>query len=326
MSSAAQPALVASASGESGWVDTSRNGPPASQVHIDADVARSLVATLPQFADAPLGRRFDGWDMAVFRLGDHHALRLPRTEPAVTSLGVELRVLTDVGARWTFPRPRIVHVGEPSPAFRWPWAITTWLDGTTADFHPLDADGGASVGEALAQVHTAATADAPHNPEQSIGLAARADQLEWALALVGNLTAPSGERLDLRAARALWERAAAAAEPPERVWSHADGHGSNLLSDHGSLVGIIDWGKAAACDRAVDLGFLYTAMPALGVERAIAAYREATGVDDAGLEARARGIALAKAAAWATLAREANVLMAWRAFAGLGVLASEAEL
>lgn len=309
------------AAASSGWVDTSRSGPPASQVHIDARVAGALVSGLPAFADARIGDRFDGWDMAVFRLGDSHALRLPRTEPAVTSLEVEVHGLTGPGADWTFPHPRIVHVGEPTDAFRWPWAITTWLAGDTADFHPLDADAGADVGRALAQVHASAGDDAPRNPEQSIGMAARAEQLEWALAIVEGETGPGGERLDVTAARALWSEASEAPEPAERVRSHADGHGSNLLSDAGRFAGIIDWGKMAGCDRAVDLAFLYTAMPPHGVDAAIAAYRAATGVDDEGLEARARGIALTKAAAWATLTRDANVLMAWRAFAGLGVLA-----
>lgn len=307
---------------ESGWVDTSRDGPPPSEVSIDAGLVEALIASqATAFSDAAIGERFDGWDMAVFRLGDTHALRLPRTRPAVTSLATEIHGLTQLAAGWTFPHPSVVHVGGPGEGYPWPWAITSWLEGDTADGKPLAADAGAEVGAALAQVHEPAPADAPFNLEQSIPLGERGDHVEWALGIVIEREGTQGERLDGDAARELWNAARAAPERAERTWAHADCHGSNLLSDNGRFAGIIDWGKMAACDRAVDLAFLYTAMPREGVEAAIAAYRDATGVDDPGLERRARGIALAKAAAWATLEREVNVRMAWRAFAHLDVIA-----
>lgn len=313
-------------------MDTSRQGPPPSQVHIDDDVASALVGSLvsahgeaTELADAPIGPRFDGWDMAVFRLGEHHALRVPRTAAAVTSLGVEARVLGELGDAWGFPHPRIVHLGEPTSGYPWPWAVTTWLAGTTADLTPLGAQAGDDVGRALAQVHTPAV-DAPHNLEQSIPLEQRSEQLDWALGLLERAEGPQGERIALAEARELWADALAAPRPGEPVWSHADAHGSNLLGVEGAFAGIIDWGKAAACDRAVDLAFLFTAMPASAVVDAFVSYRAAAGIgdaveDDQGLECRARGIALTKAAAWATLPREVNVVMAWRALAGLGLLA-----
>lgn len=314
-----------SASG-TGWVDTSRSGPPASEVTINTDIALALLATWPDPApDAPLGDRFDGWDMAVFRVGAHHALRLPRTLPAVTSLATEANALAHLGKDWAFPHPRIVHLGEPTPQFPWPWALTTWIDGDTADFAPLDAAAGTDLGAALAELHAPAPADAPFNLEQSIALAQRSEGLEWALEIVRQRKGPAGQRLDVGAALTVWATALAAAGPGQPVWSHADCHGSNVLGKAGAFAGLIDWGKMAACDRAVDLAFLYASMPAEGVDLALATYREATGLtdpdtQDPGLEARVRGIALTKAAAWATLDREANVVMAWRMFEGLGIL------
>lgn len=306
---------------ESGWVDTSRAGPPPSEVHIDAALAARLVAgQAATFADAEIGDRFDGWDMAVFRLGDEHALRLPRTAAAVTSLAVEVRALEEIGVTWRFARPSVVHVGEPGEGYPWPWAVTTWRAGRTADLAPLPADAGAEVGAALAEVHSVPVIDAPFNLEQSIALAERGPLLEWALPIVAERAGPEGERLDLAAARDIWAEALAAPAPGAPVWSHADCHGSNLVNLDGTFGGIIDWGKMSACDRGVDLAFLTTAMPWAGVEQALATYRAATGVEDVGLEARLRGIALAKAASWATLDRKVNVVMAWRAFAGLGCL------
>lgn len=306
---------------ESGWVDTSRAGPPPSEVHIDAALASALVATqAATFADAGIDDRFDGWDMAVFRLGDGYAVRLPRTEAAVTSLAVEVRALNEVGATWSFARPSVVHVGEPGEGYPWPWAVTTWLAGRTADLNPLPADAGAAVGAALAEVHSAPVVDAPFNLEQSIPLEERGALFEWALPIVAEREGPDGERLDLAVSRDVWAEALAAGAPGAPVWSHADCHGSNLVNLDGRFGGIIDWGKMSACDRAVDLAFLTTAMPWSGVEQALAVYREKTAVEDGGLEARLRGIALAKAASWATLDRHVNVVMAWRAFAELDCL------
>ncbi|WP_296667608.1 phosphotransferase, partial [Demequina sp.] len=178
-----------------------------------------------------------------------------------------------------------------------------------------------AVGRALAQVHVPAPAEAWFNPEQSIDLADRATNLEWALDLLGDAKGPSGERLDIGGARLLWADAVAAPAPTERVWSHADPHGSNLLAEQGEFAGIIDWGKMAGCERAVDLSFLYTALPVEGVESAVAAYREETGCEDPGLEARLRGIAVTKCASWAVLERPLNVAMAWRGFRELGLAA-----
>ncbi|MFV0634483.1 phosphotransferase [Demequina sp.] len=297
-------------------------GPPAAHPAISVATARALVDTqMPQFADLPLGERFDGWDMAMFRLGGALAVRLPRADPAVASLAREVRCTTELAGEWTFAYPHVVTRGEPGEGYPWPWAVVTWVPGSTADLVPLFASAGPDVGQAIAQIHTPASADAWVNPEQSLTLAQRDDETMWALGRAELGSGHDGLALDAESARALWHAGLAAPEPSaaEYVWSHADLHGSNLLSDKGTFAGIIDWGKMAACDRAVDLAFLYTAMPAAGVEAALAAYREATGVDDPGLEARVQAIALQKCLLWAGLDRPLNVTMAWRGLRELGV-------
>ncbi|WP_061963011.1 phosphotransferase [Demequina aurantiaca] len=298
------------------------NGPPAAHSSITDKTARSLLKQQhPEFAGLELGTRFDGWDMVTYRLGDHFAMRLPRVEAAVASLETEIRWLPELSPDWGFPSPTVERVGKPGKGYPWPWAIVSWLPGTTADIAPLDTAAGPGLGLAFAQVHTRAAADAPFNKEQSIGMATRADDVAWALTQLAGARGPRGESVDVPAAQALWADAMAANEPTERIWGHADAHGSNILADEGAFVGIIDWGKMAVCDRAVDLGFLYTAIEAGGAELAFAAYRTATLVDDPGLEARARGIALNKCLMWATLDRPANTTMAWRGLNSLGVTA-----
>ncbi len=297
------------------------SGPPPAHESISRDLARALLDRQhPDLAGLDVAERFDGWDMVVFRLGDHLAMRLPRVAQAVGPLERENRLLTTVGSGWTFPHPRVVATGDPQDSYPWPWAVVTWLPGATADATPLTPAAASSVGEALAQVHVPAPAEAWSNPEQSIPLSDREVNLRWALDLLAEAEGPQGERLDVRAALDRWEAALAAPGPADEVWSHADPHGSNLLSLDGDFGGIIDWGKMARCERAVDLSFLYTATTAEGVARAVSAYREASACEDPGLDARLDGIAVTKCASWAVLDRPLNVMMAWRGFAELGLV------
>ena len=296
------------------------SGPPQAHASISEDTVRALLATQhPDLAELPLGERFDGWDMAVYRLGDELTVRLPRVEAAVGPLTNEARLIAELGAAWDFPHPEVERLGEPGEGYPWPWGIVSWVAGETTDVMPLDADSGAALGRAIAEIHVEAPADAPYNPEQSLPLSGRQADYDYATERLADATGPSGERLLVDEVARIWDAALAAPDPGTPVWSHADLHGSNVLAIGGSFAGIIDWGKMAACDRAVDLGFLYTVMPRDGVITAVNTYLEATGVDDPGLDARLHGVAITKALLWATLDRPLNVGMAWRAFAELGV-------
>ncbi|WP_062071130.1 phosphotransferase [Demequina sediminicola] len=298
------------------------SGPPEAHASISRDLAATLVREQhPDFAHLELGERFDGWDMAVFRLGSDLTVRLPRVAAAVGPLELEARLIATHGAGWAFPHPRIVRMGVPAHSYPWPWAIVAWVPGRTTDREPLPASAGHELGTAIAQIHRPETPDAPFNPEQSLTMAERSADVEDALATLARRNDAAGTRgltLDLDVVEQIWGKAHSAPPPAEKVWSHADLHGSNVLERGGRLGGIIDWGKAAACDRAVDLGFLYTVLEAEGIPDAVDAYVAATRCDDPGLVDRARGVALAKCLRWATLGRELNTVMAWRGLTALG--------
>ena len=307
--------------------------PPEAHPSITHDAVEALLASqLPDLARLPLGERFDGWDCAMFRLGGGLAVRLPRTEAAVRFLLAETLWVPQLGLGWDFPHPEFVAAGEPGEGYPWPWAVVTWLPGLTALEVPLLASEGAAVGRAIAEVHVVAPEDAPFNDEQSIPLAARDAKTRERIARVAGLGGPAlnghrGERLDADAALALWEAgleaegaAASAGVVVDAVWSHADFHGGNVLSVDGRFGGIVDWGSMAACDPAVDLGFMYTLMPGEGVEAALAAYGEATGRMEDALLARVRAVAVNKCVGVALSDRPLPQAMAWRAFQALGVV------
>ena len=296
--------------------------PPEAHPSISPDAVAALLATqLPDLAGLPLGERFDGWDCAMFRLGGGLAVRLPRTEVAVRFLLAETLWVPQLGLGWDFPHPEFVAAGEPGQGYPWPWAVVTWLPGLTALEVPLLASEGAAVGKALAQVHVPAPADAPFNDEQSISLAARDAKTRERIARVAGTSGPDGNLLDPDHLLDIWQLGLESAEEPavSVVWSHADLHGANVLSVEGRFAGIVDWGSMAACDPAVDLGFMYTLLPYEGVEAALAAYGEATGRLDDAMFSRARAIAVNKSVGLALSDRPLTQAMAWRAFEALGV-------
>ncbi len=66
------------------------------------------------------------------------------------------------------------------------------------------------------------------------------------------------DEIDARAARALWEAAAAAPGPAAQVWLHGDLKADNLIARAGALAGVIDWGLAAVGDPAADHAAAWT--------------------------------------------------------------------
>ena len=295
---------------------------PADEVPIGPDVVTSLLAEQhPDLAHLPLGRRHEGWDMAMYRLGDDLAVRLPRRAASVGSMTTELRWVRELGTAWTFPTQQVVRAGAPGAAYPWPWAVVTWLPGVTAAEVPLDASAGPDLGRALAQVHVPAAPDAPYNDEQSIPLPARAHVVLRSLAHVEEYAPARSMQLDRERAERLWADALAAPVDAPRTWIHADLHPHNLLSAEGRFAGVLDWADIAEGDPATDLGFLWLALPAAGVRAAFDAYRSAApgGLSDA-TATRAHGTGLAMAAGWVQWDEATTREIGWRALTELGVL------
>lgn len=289
---------------------------PVAEVSITRDLVRALLTEQhPDLAGRDLADPIEGFDMAVVRLGDDLAVRLPRHRASTGSLEAEIRWVGLLQDGWTFPTQRIIRVGHPSAAYPWRWAITTWLPGRPAAFGPLDPSEAVALGRALAEVHQPAPGNAPFNPEQSIPLAEREAVLVADLSRLPAIAARRGLAFDRDAARDVWDRARAVPDRAERVWIHADLHPFNVISLDGHFAGIIDWSDISGGDAAVDLGYLQLLFPSAAVP---AAYDEYGGVDQA-TAARAAGIALGKAAGLAASSNPIAAEVGWRALAELGV-------
>jgi aminoglycoside phosphotransferase (APT) family kinase protein len=262
-------------------------GMPEADIAInDALVARLIESQHPDLA-GPLTLVANGWDNALYRLGDNWCVRLPRRRVAVALILHERRWLPSIAGGLGVDIPVPVRAGEPSDEYPWPWSIAPWFDGAGAATVPPASRSALVTGLAdfVARMHAPAPHDAPHNPVRGVPLESR--------------SATVLERLDGGAIRcsdelrALWLRLARTPRwsgPP--LWLHGDLHPANLLLDSaGRLRAVLDFGDVTAGDPATDLAVAWLAFE----PEDRAAFRkqvtDATGTD-ADTWLRARGWAL----------------------------------
>lgn len=272
---------------------------PAAEVDTSADLVRRLLAGQHQdLAKLPVEFLANGWDNAIFRVGEALLARLPRREPAARLLLNEQRWLPELAPRLPLPIPCPERTGLPAHGYPWAWSIVPYLPGAPAadaDGLSLPAVAGALAGF-LGSLHTPAPPGAPANPVRGVPLADRAASFEQNLRLVsGAVEAGPVSRV--------WEGALAApryAGPP--AWLHGDLHPANILVRQGLISGVIDFGDITAGDPATDLAVAWMLLPLPSHGAFRDAYRtarkgSALPPDDAIWE-RARGWALCLALAF----------------------------
>jgi aminoglycoside phosphotransferase (APT) family kinase protein len=267
------------------------DSPPA-DIAVDAPLVAKLIRTQHPDLDGALTLVANGWDNAIYRLGDDLCVRVPRRQIAVELVHNEQKWLPVLARRITVPIPVPVRVGVPSDDFPWPWTICRWYRGRPAVDVPTSqrVAVAASLAEFMTQLHVPAPPDAPHNPFRGVPLAARADSVLERLAS-GHI--PRADEL-----RAAWDRLAATPPwdgPP--LWLHGDPHPANLLlreaHDLGRLSAVLDFGDLTAGDPASDLAAAWLVFDADG---RTAFRRHLDGVDpDTWDRARAWGIVLGTA-------------------------------
>ena len=258
---------------------------------IDAALVRRLIEE--QFPDwrslvvRPV--EIDGWDNRTFHLGDDLTVRLPSGPGYASQVDKEIRILPTVAAGVSLPVPEIVGIGAPSADYPFSWTVRRWIDGTPArDVAGLDRDRFAlDIARFLHELWGIEPEGGPPAGEHSAGRGGPLRQWDEEVhATLGVL----GDRVDAGRARELWDDALHATDDHEQRWFHGDVAVGNLLTRHGRLSAVIDFGCAGVGDPACDLVIAWTLLDAAGRD----AFRRAIGVDDA-MWARASGWALWKA-------------------------------
>ncbi|HEU5097552.1 MAG TPA: phosphotransferase [Roseiflexaceae bacterium] len=105
-------------------------GTPVAEVEIDgAFIAGLLADQHPDLVHLPLREIDAGWDNAMFRLGDHLAVRLPRRAIAAPLIEHEQAWLPGLASQLTLPVPAPYRIGLPARGYPWRWSVLPWLDG-----------------------------------------------------------------------------------------------------------------------------------------------------------------------------------------------------
>ena len=232
---------------------------PAAEVDVDLELARDLLEEQqPSFSGRTLRRVDEGWDNVTYRIGSHHAMRLPRRLAAVQLLLNEQRWLPLVAPWVGVAVPLPVRRGMPSDLFPWPWSVVEWIEGRTADRTALAPGQGESLALVLRSLHRPAPSEAPSNPFRGVALSLRRAAVEERLERL---------RLNLPELVRMWRDALEAPTATAAAWLHGDLHPRNVVVRRGALAGLLDWGDMTAGDVATDLACAWTIFDAR--ERAV---------------------------------------------------------
>jgi aminoglycoside phosphotransferase (APT) family kinase protein len=223
-------------------------------VELDIDkalVTRLIAAQFPQWSDLPVVKvPSAGTDHAIYRLADDMVVRLPRIPGVARQVDTEQRWLPLLAPQLPLQVPVPLGRGVPGQGFPMPWSVYAWLDGENAFDRPIIdmRDAAIELGGFVAALRRLDATDVPQSfrggPIGSSGYDARAS--------IRDLGADG--TIDGEAATAAWEQVLALPQwegPPG--WLHGDLMPGNLLTRHGRLTGVIDFGIVGIGDPACDL-------------------------------------------------------------------------
>ncbi len=222
---------------------------PAAETAISADLVHALlVEQCPALAGEESTFVSSGWDNEIHRIGEDHAIRMPRRTAAAKLVEHEQRWLPELAPTLPLPIPAPVFAGSPALGYPWSWSIVPWLPGVPIAHSPeLDTELLiADLAGFLNALHQPAPDDAPENPYRGVTLQERSESF------LTNLRATEG--IDRESASDLWHELVDT--PPwgeEPLWLHGDMHPLNLLVYGGRLSAVIDWGDITSGDPASDL-------------------------------------------------------------------------
>ncbi|MET0976070.1 MAG: aminoglycoside phosphotransferase family protein [Leifsonia sp.] len=220
---------------------------PGADITVDAVLVERLVGEQHPDLAGPVVPVANGWDNAIFRLGDGLAVRMPRRRVAAELVEHEQRWLPALAPVLPVAIPVPVRVGLPTPDYPWHWSIVPWFDGrAAAESTPAERHAAARpLAEFVHALAVPAPSDAPRNPFRGVPLAARDASIHARLAS-GRL--PRSAELGV-----LWDRLSTVAPWSGRpLWVHGDLHPGNLVVVPGGIA-VIDFGDLTAGDPATDL-------------------------------------------------------------------------
>ena len=229
-------------------------GRTGSEIDIDERlIVRLLEEQAPHLVGLEPVKVRDGWDNAVWRLGDVLAIRITRRAIAVDLHQNEQRWLPVLAPGLPLPVPTPIVAGVPSAQFPWPWSVVPWFEGDTAGLAPPLPQEARALGSFLATLHMPAPQSVASNPARGGALMVRQEAMTaWA-----EQPLTSGDEALIADAVRVFNTGLQAAIATERVWIHGDLHPRNVLVNHGRISAVLDWGDVTAGDAATDLAAVW---------------------------------------------------------------------
>ena len=100
---------------------------PEADINVDKALVTRLVREQHPDLQGDLTLVANGWDNALYRLGERLCVRVPRRQVAAALIAGEQHWLPVFAERVRVPIPVPVRVGVPSESFPWPWSICPWF-------------------------------------------------------------------------------------------------------------------------------------------------------------------------------------------------------
>jgi aminoglycoside phosphotransferase (APT) family kinase protein len=232
-------------------------GTPAAQTELSVALVERLIASqFPDLAHLPVRFVAEGWDNAMYRVGEELCARLPRRKIAEDLIKIEQHWLGQIAARLPLPIPAVVRLGKPDLGYPWVWSLVPWMPGEPVGIGRLDAGEGVALGQFLKALHLPAPVDAPLSDCRGGPLRTRLDMVLFR----ADRLAPDFDWI-ARDIMPLWDEALAAPDDGAAVLLHGDLHPRNVLMQDGKLSAVIDWGDMCGGDPATDLAALWLLLP-----------------------------------------------------------------
>lgn len=230
---------------------------PPAELEIHADLVRRLIRRQhPDLAHLRVHDRVEGWDNVTMRLGNDLAVRLPRRSIAAELARHEHAFLPSVADRLDIGVPVPLRIGFPDDEYPWPWSIVPWFDGTSAAIDPLHARAAETLGVALKTIHRPSPPGLPVSPFRGTPLVERLTVMQDRL----GAAAPTLGELGFTTEQvwAVWEPLAHTELDIDPVFVHGDLHPRNVVTRHGDIAAIIDWGDMTPGDPAIDASAVWS--------------------------------------------------------------------
>jgi aminoglycoside phosphotransferase (APT) family kinase protein len=225
------------------------------QLPVTADIVRELVESqFPEWVSLSITPvHSEGTVNAIFRIGERLAARFPlqpgEVEATRRALHSEAGAARGLLGRTRFPIPEPVGIGEPGAGYPLPWAVQTWLPGTTASVN--DPSHSVAFARDLAEFICEVRA-IPVNRRTFTGEGRGGDLRshdQWMEVCFSR----SERYVDTERLRGVWARLRALTREAPDTMTHGDLVPGNVLVADGRLAGILDVGGLGAADPALDL-------------------------------------------------------------------------